>query len=166
MALTHDDLLALRNANDSVSFYWGDAMLDYGQGFGGRSFAIARKRSASSIYGTTDRVIILSDPIFAIYDAGGCTGGRAPRSCYTSASSPRVNPEWQTVVGLLRVGDVLIPEWIGGNTNELTRAAGLTYDEFRLRVRRPLTGDRFRHLTFILNHMVTQANSSSRMIQL
>lgn len=165
MALTREELLALRHADDSVSFYWSEVGAESGDS---RSFAIARKRvnpGDGFPERTITSVIPLSEPIFTIYDQDGSNRGR-PRSCYTSANCPRVNPEWQTILHFLRAGDVLIPEWIGGNTNELTRAAGLTYDEFRLRVQRPAANGRFRILTFILNHMVTKADSSARMIQL
>ena len=51
--------------------------------------------------------------------------------------APKMDMAWQTIVSLLRVGDVIILDWKkGALTNDLLRKAGLVEDALYLHVRR------------------------------
>jgi hypothetical protein len=73
--------------------------------------------------------------------------------------SAQVTETWQTIVGLLRVGDDLKLVWAAGNSNGYLEESNLHRDELRLEVTR--NGKR---LTF---HVATSVcpNNSARMIK-
>lgn len=164
MPLSRDDLKALRSADDSVSFYW----LHEFPTDKPRSIVVARKRHNPGDgfnERTLNRTIVLNDPVFTIYERNGDSGRSRPLSCFWSVMTPKFHAEWRTVVDLLREGDELIPEWVGGNSNENIRKAGLTKDEFKLRVRRR-SGKGDKVMTFFMDDCVTPIGCSAAMIQL
>lgn len=157
-ALTAEHVAALRAADDSVSFY-------FYLGSDAESACLARKKPRPEPgYDTSKAEAIVANipldaPVFTIYKADQSPERDLPTVCYAGVSSPKYTAEWQTVVGLLRKGDVLVPEWRSGNYASMFEK-GLALDEFILRVRR---GEKV--LSFYIDNQVAPLGSPSRMIR-
>lgn len=80
---------------------------------------------------------------------------------YASNLACKFNHDWQTVVGLLRIGDRLVLQWNADNNTETIREHGLHHDELRVEIRR--TGRR-RPMSFLIDSRVC-ADNSARMIR-
>lgn len=78
---------------------------------------------------------------------------------FSMEHTARFHREWQTIAGLLRVGDELVLGWVADNGNGYTRDAGLMRDELHLTIRR---GDE--SLRFLVDVSVCAPNSA-RMVK-
>lgn len=91
------------------------------------------------------------------YARGYQDGGRV--RAVASITGVSHNEYWQTFLAMLRVGDVLVMEWVEDNSNQYTRASKLFRDELLLRIRR-----KRKDLVFRLQVGVCEDNSG-RMIR-
>lgn len=166
-ALTNDDIRLLRAANEGVSFFreYGHEYvratkrLDDGDGFGSRQ---------------VDRYLPLTTTLER-YGVNGKSetrpegfGEGTPGDTIFAVGPimyPRVNPEWQTVLYMLKAGDTLHAHWVSGNAPKSLHEIGWTVDEFHLRVLRPVKNKSHRILTFILRIEVGPIDSVMRLVK-
>lgn len=171
--LTADDLAALRHADDVVfHVVKGESYVFVtidGPASGTAGVYTAREQR---LFPNTRDVLIGGrgrriDTAASVVGYGDDSDGRRwslstfpGATCSALLSAPTVNKTWRTVVGLLRTGDRIVPEWLADNNSENVRRAGMHTDELTLRVQR---GDR-EDMYFPLMHRVGP-DDSARMIQ-
>jgi hypothetical protein len=170
--LTRDDIAALRCA-DTVSFHYnqrrGFIHADLDDHAGDRRIFTARQQRLfpdTAILGRQRKVPVSTR--MSGYDTAArgiaWTRDDAPQvSAFHLISSVRFNRVWQTIVGLLAVGDEIRLVWLADNNTETLREANLHADELTLiairRGRREV-----RHLAFFIAHAV-RLDNSARMIR-
>ena len=71
-------------------------------------------------------------------------------------SSAKYDPQWRTIMDLLRAGDRLTILWTADNNSQLVEKAGLHMDSVSIRIERP-NGKR---LEFHIHTQVSEANSA------
>jgi hypothetical protein len=150
--ITRQDIRALKHA-DSITFHYAPAEE--------RSEIRAHQDGARSSTGYDQTHAIPAASRVTSYERGATY--RKDGHCFAMVSSSRYSPETQTWLALLREGDELEILWVGGNSSDNVREAGLTVDECWVEVKRTKTNRRMR---FYVDHRVTPPRSTARMVDL
>lgn len=144
--LTKQELRALRNADDIVFRF-----------FNGKHTIEPIRRADHSDTGFEQRIEI---------EVGGSVENldwhstAVVTSGFEMVNASQFNKEMRTIVGFLKVGDVLELKWVANNNSENMVRAGLVADELRLEVRR---GKKVFY--FNLEYSITPANSLARLVR-
>jgi hypothetical protein len=161
--LTAADITALRTA-DYVSFHQYDGIgkiVANAHGRGEQRIYTAREQKLFPTASHLDRsrVMVVDSAMHGYTSDDEYFGGRKDGRAYASVSTPSMSDHWQTLVSLLRAGDVLTLRWSASNNTDNHKSVGFHADELRVLVRR---GDKV--LTFLVDYSVGPYNSA-RMIQ-
>lgn len=175
VALTKDDIVALRSA-DSITFHYGPENTRY---VATCIRAHTRNRFETPVIWTakeqrvfpeagsgTDRVRVIMPEASVMSGYAGEHGGSywhadaKPNAVAFDMIHSASGMEWQTIVGLMRVGDTIHLAWSADNNNDNHRSVGFHCDELRLTIVHSETVS----MTFLLTRSVGPHNSA-RMIR-
>jgi hypothetical protein len=166
-ALTAADLRTLRNADSVVFRFVTDRAPETTYGAPGTTVVCTKRHDPGDGFGCRELQVIIDLPTGSVTTYGRDDG--PPTSQATMAwwvfTSAKFNPPLVTALAMLRPGDLLIPQWVANNNNGHVRDAGLTTDEFKLRVQRPTKSGRHKVFEFLLDSRVLPPHSTARDIR-
>jgi hypothetical protein len=149
--LTKADIQALRKSDYGVCFYHRAGTRDEGL-----IRASSRRKDGSSDDEREHRIELTSRIKSYEHHYHDEPAAEDELDAFHMIHSPTWSESWQTIAGLLRVGDSIVIHWIRGNNTDYLRGVGLSADELRLHVSRgPKRG-----FTFLVAYSVCPPNTA------